>query len=100
MLVPTCNSPLAKPVWLGAKVTVKFADCPGPMVAGNPDAFSEKALGAFVLITGSETVGVAARMLVVLVSVNVIGLVEVKDVFGKFNGELLEGVSTTSPVRD
>ena len=100
MFVPTCNSPLAKPVWLGAKVTVKLADCPGPMVAGSPAALSEKALGAFVLITGSETVGVVAGMFVGLVSVNVIGLVEVKDVLGKFKGELLEGVSTTGPVGD
>jgi hypothetical protein len=100
MFAPTCNSPLAKPVWLGAKVTVKFADCPAPIVAGNPDAFSEKALGAFVFITGSETVGVVAGMLVGLVSVNVIGLVEVKEVFGKFKGELLEGISTTGPVGD
>ena len=93
MFDPICIAPEASPIWLGAKVTVKFADWPAARAAGMAEVSMEKALGSYTLRTAREIAGTVMAAVEALLRVKTIGLVTLKEVLGKLSGELLPGVS-------
>ncbi len=89
--------PAVKPVWPGAKVTLKLTDWPAAIVLGRVEVSSVNPLGAFRFTVGKEIAGVGVSTAVGLVSVKVIVLVALGEVLGKLRGEALAGSSTTGP---
>jgi hypothetical protein len=70
------------------------------MLAGTVDLSRVKAFGCVEFNKGKDMAGVGTLAAVAFVRVNVMLLVLLKEVLGKFNGEALDGLSTTGPLLD